>query len=122
LIRLSPTYQAAIARTFYLKRVTWNHQLVLFAWAVGLILPGTLLGAQGAAAKGACGRVAALPAPQALLTPVAHAEIRDETGRLLAISDATGGFCIPASQADGGSVVAAGYLPASWTPPPSEEF
>jgi outer membrane receptor protein involved in Fe transport len=82
--------------------------------------------ASGVAAnpKGACGLVAALPAPGKSPPPVAHAEIRDDGGKLLAVTDGNGAFCLPASQLapTGGSVVAAGYLAATWTAPPSQEF
>ncbi len=98
--------------------------------------------AQSGGPRGACGRIAAVPAPGTLPPPVPHAEIRDESGKVLAITDPRGAFCLPGPQranqaattpggqtsselgvvAGGGSVIAAGFLPATWTPPPSEDF
>ena len=86
--------------------------------------------ATGAIAKGACGTVARLPAAGTVVTaatvpaPIARAELRDDAGRVLAVTDPKGAFCLPALPVapTGGPVVAAGYLPATWTPPPSDEF
>ncbi len=89
-------------------------------WAAWLTL-ATVAGAQAP-----CGRVTAIPAPgvanRVAPAPVAHAEIRNETGQGLAVSDIEGRFCLPGPGIVGGAVVATGYLPASWTPPPSAEF
>ncbi len=105
-----------------LSRIAGTRLSLSASAVVILILPSSLHGAQVAPASGACGRVAAVPAPGTLPPPVARAEIRDETGKVLAVSDAMGAFCLAGSHAGGGSVVAAGYLPATWTPPPSAEF
>ena len=95
-------------------------------------MPGQATGQTGSVAANRsqvpCGTVSAQPAPNLTpgLTPppVAHAELRDEAGRLVATSDATGHFCLPAPPfvAESGRVTADGYLPASWTRPPSPEF
>ena len=46
-------------------------------------------------------------------------------GKVLAVTDSTGAFCLPVGTGatpTGGRAVATGYLDASWTPPPSDEF
>ncbi len=91
--------------------------------ASALLLLAPAAGIAQATPRPACGKVAALPTGGNPAPPVALAEVRDDAGRLLAVTDALGAFCLPAgSTATGGSVLARGYLAASWTPPPSEEF
>ncbi len=94
-------------------------------WLIlGVLTVAPVFGQSIQAPKRACGIVATMAGTGGLPKPVARAEIRNEAGKLLAMSDGGGAFCLPpgTDPSIGGSVLAAGFLPASWTPPPSNEF